>query len=98
MSVVLPGAILLDCVSMVPAAGLVTARDRQAACYLETRFPDLPPRGALFQSLQSARAELSGEDYWSAGALDAELWNETPLWDSMAMVAVVITTRSHSNC
>ncbi|XP_062342524.1 exopolyphosphatase PRUNE1-like isoform X1 [Osmerus eperlanus] len=60
LALLLYGAILLDCVNMAPAAGQVTARDSQAACYLETRFLDLPPRGALFQSLQSARADLSG--------------------------------------
>ncbi|XP_010872021.2 exopolyphosphatase PRUNE1 [Esox lucius] len=54
------GAILLDCVNMSPEAGKVTPKDRQVACLLESRFSDLPPRGALFQSLQSAKFDVSG--------------------------------------
>ncbi|XP_024255155.1 exopolyphosphatase PRUNE1-like [Oncorhynchus tshawytscha] len=54
------GAIVLDCVNMAPEAGKVTSKDSLLACLLESRFPDLPPRGALFQSLQSAKFDISG--------------------------------------
>ncbi|CDQ94984.1 unnamed protein product, partial [Oncorhynchus mykiss] len=54
------GAIVLDCVNMAPEAGKVTPKDSLLACLLESRFPDLPPRGALFQSLQSAKFDISG--------------------------------------
>ncbi|KAJ8000177.1 hypothetical protein DPEC_G00202130 [Dallia pectoralis] len=54
------GAILLDCVNMAPEAGKVTPKDRQMTRLLESRFSDLPPRGALFQSLQSAKFDVSG--------------------------------------
>ncbi|XP_038828400.1 exopolyphosphatase PRUNE1-like [Salvelinus namaycush] len=54
------GAIVLDCVNMAPEAGKVTPKDSQLSCLLESRFPDLPPRGALFQSLQSAKFDISG--------------------------------------
>ncbi|XP_029928684.1 exopolyphosphatase PRUNE1 isoform X1 [Myripristis murdjan] len=52
--------ILLDCVNMAPAAGKVTPKDSQCAAQLEQRFPGLPPRGALFQSLQNAKFDVSG--------------------------------------
>ena len=45
---------------MAPEAGKVTPKDSLLACLLESRFPDLPPRGALFQSLQSAKFDISG--------------------------------------
>ncbi|MFT7811233.1 protein prune homolog [Arapaima gigas] len=54
------GTIVMDCVNMAPAAGKVTPKDSQFAAWLESRFPDLPPRGALFQSLQSAKFDVSG--------------------------------------
>ncbi|XP_036371924.1 exopolyphosphatase PRUNE1-like [Megalops cyprinoides] len=54
------GTIVLDCVNMAPEAGKVTPKDSQYAFLLESRFPDLPPRGALFQSLQSAKFDVSG--------------------------------------
>ncbi|XP_048849547.1 exopolyphosphatase PRUNE1 isoform X1 [Brienomyrus brachyistius] len=54
------GAIVLDCVNMAPEAGKVTPKDSQYAVWLESRFPDLPPRGALFQSLQTAKFDVSG--------------------------------------
>lgn len=53
--------ILLDCVNMAPAAGKVTPKDSQYAAALETRFPTLPPRGTLFQALQNAKFDVSGE-------------------------------------
>lgn len=46
---------------MAPAAGKVTPKDSQYAAMLETRFPALPPRGALFQALQNAKFDVSGE-------------------------------------
>uniref|UniRef100_A0A3P9HZS4 Prune exopolyphosphatase n=1 Tax=Oryzias latipes TaxID=8090 RepID=A0A3P9HZS4_ORYLA len=53
-------AMVLDCVNMDPAAGKVTPKDSQYAAALERRFPTLPPRGALFQSLQKAKFDVSG--------------------------------------
>ncbi|XP_038137104.1 exopolyphosphatase PRUNE1 [Cyprinodon tularosa] len=53
-------AMVLDCVNMAPAAGKVTPKDSQYAAALETRFPALPPRGALFQELQEAKFDVSG--------------------------------------
>lgn len=53
-------AVVLDCVNMAPAAGKVTPKDSQYAAALETRFPTLPPRGALFQALQNAKFDVSG--------------------------------------
>lgn len=54
------GTIILDCVNMAPEAGKVTPKDSQYAIFLENRFPKLPPRGALFQSLQNAKFDVSG--------------------------------------
>ncbi|XP_045064857.1 exopolyphosphatase PRUNE1-like [Coregonus clupeaformis] len=54
------GTIVLDCVNMAPEAGKVTPKDSQYAVLLETRFPNLPPRGVLFQSLQNAKFDVSG--------------------------------------
>lgn len=56
---------VLDCVNMDPAAGKVTPKDSQYAEALERRFPTLPPRGALFQSLQNAKFDVSGELRWA---------------------------------
>ncbi|XP_012713081.2 exopolyphosphatase PRUNE1 [Fundulus heteroclitus] len=53
-------AVVLDCVNMAPAAGKVTPKDSQYVAALETRFPALPPRGALFQALQNAKFDVSG--------------------------------------
>lgn len=47
--------------NMAPAAGKVTPKDSQYAAALETRFPALPPRGALFQALQNAKFDVSGK-------------------------------------
>ncbi|XP_069032952.1 exopolyphosphatase PRUNE1 isoform X1 [Embiotoca jacksoni] len=52
--------VVLDCVNMSPAAGKVTPKDSQYLAALETRFPALPPRGALFQALQNAKFDVSG--------------------------------------
>lgn len=53
-------AVVLDCVNMAPSAGKVTPKDVQLAAALESRFPALPPRGALFQTLQNAKFDISG--------------------------------------
>lgn len=54
-------AVVLDCVNMAPSAGKVTPKDIQFAAVLESRFPALPPRGALFQTLQDAKFDISGQ-------------------------------------
>ncbi|XP_017260386.1 exopolyphosphatase PRUNE1, partial [Kryptolebias marmoratus] len=53
-------AVVLDCVNMSPAAGKVTPKDSQYASALETQFPALPLRGALFVELQNAKFDISG--------------------------------------
>lgn len=53
-------AVLLDCVNMAPSAGKVTPKDSEFAAVLESRFPALPPRGALFQDLNNAKFDVSG--------------------------------------
>ncbi|CAL8248870.1 unnamed protein product [Lota lota] len=60
LALLLYGTIVMDCVNMAPEAGKVTPKDSQYVAQLETRFPGLPPRGALFQSLQNARFDVSG--------------------------------------
>ncbi|XP_010882947.1 exopolyphosphatase PRUNE1 [Esox lucius] len=60
MALLLYGTIVLDCVNMAPEAGKVTPKDSHYAALLEKRFPDLPPRGALFLSLQNAKFDVSG--------------------------------------
>lgn len=52
--------VVLDCVNMAPAAGKVTPKDSEIAAALESRFPALPPRGTLFQTLQNAKFDVSG--------------------------------------
>ncbi|KAJ8339629.1 hypothetical protein SKAU_G00342620 [Synaphobranchus kaupii] len=59
VALLLYGSIILDCVNMAPEAGKVTPKDRQYARFLESRFPDLPPRTPLFQSLQNAKFDIS---------------------------------------
>ncbi|TMS01048.1 Exopolyphosphatase PRUNE1 [Larimichthys crocea] len=54
------GAVVLDCVDMAPSAGKVTPKDARLVEELESRFPALPPRGALFQSLHNAKFDVSG--------------------------------------
>lgn len=54
-------AVVLDCVDMAPSAGKVTPKDTQLAAELESRFPALPPRGALFQTLNNAKFDVSGQ-------------------------------------
>lgn len=53
-------AVVLDCVNMAPSAGKVTPKDSELAAALESRFPDLPPRGTLFQTLNNAKFDVSG--------------------------------------
>ncbi|XP_074538694.1 exopolyphosphatase PRUNE1 [Halichoeres trimaculatus] len=53
-------AVVLDCVNMAPSAGKVTPKDSQVAASLESRFPSLPPRGALFNTLHNAKFDVSG--------------------------------------
>ncbi|XP_075934550.1 exopolyphosphatase PRUNE1 isoform X2 [Anarhichas minor] len=53
-------AVVLDCVNMAPSAGKVTLKDSQFAAALESHFPALPTRGALFQTLQNAKFDVSG--------------------------------------
>ncbi|XP_070692308.1 exopolyphosphatase PRUNE1 isoform X1 [Pempheris klunzingeri] len=53
-------AVVVDCVNMCPAAGKVTGKDSEFSAALESRFPSLPPRGALFQTLLSAKFDVSG--------------------------------------
>ncbi|KAM9294088.1 exopolyphosphatase PRUNE1 [Gastrophryne carolinensis] len=56
----LRGTIVLDCVNMAPAAGKVTPKDTKYVTLLESKFPDLPPRGAAFDQLQNAKFDVSG--------------------------------------
>ncbi|XP_037639550.1 exopolyphosphatase PRUNE1 [Sebastes umbrosus] len=53
-------AVVVDCVNMAPSAGKVTPKDSRLAAELESRFPALPPRDALFQMLQDAKFDVSG--------------------------------------
>ncbi|XP_047013868.1 exopolyphosphatase PRUNE1 isoform X3 [Ictalurus punctatus] len=54
------GTIITDCVNMAPEAGKVTPKDSQYVSLLESRFPKLPRRSILFQSLQNAKFDVSG--------------------------------------
>ncbi|XP_048337792.1 exopolyphosphatase PRUNE1 [Sphaerodactylus townsendi] len=56
----LHGTIVLDCVNMAPEAGKVTPKDMHFASLLESKFPDLPPRGVVFEALQNAKLDVSG--------------------------------------
>ncbi|KAM6968118.1 exopolyphosphatase PRUNE1 [Aplochiton taeniatus] len=60
LALLLYGTIVLDCVNMSLEAGKVTPKDSQYTALLEARFPSLPPGGALFQSLQDAKFDVSG--------------------------------------
>ncbi|XP_051271835.1 exopolyphosphatase PRUNE1 [Dicentrarchus labrax] len=53
-------AVVLDCVNMAPSAGKVTVKDSELALALESRFPALPPRGALFHNLNNAKFDVTG--------------------------------------
>ncbi|OCT66571.1 hypothetical protein XELAEV_18042823mg [Xenopus laevis] len=52
--------IVFDCINMAPAAGKVTPKDTENVTALESMFPSLPPRGAVFHSLQKAKFDVSG--------------------------------------
>ncbi|KAM5129451.1 exopolyphosphatase PRUNE1 [Mantella aurantiaca] len=56
----LRGTIVLDCVNMAPAAGKVTPKDTEYVTILESKFPDLPARNGVFDSLQNAKFDVSG--------------------------------------
>ncbi|XP_042297076.1 exopolyphosphatase PRUNE1 [Sceloporus undulatus] len=56
----LHGTIVLDCVNMAPEAGKVTPKDVRYASLLESRFPDLPSKDAIFEALQKAKFDVSG--------------------------------------
>ncbi|KAM8920729.1 exopolyphosphatase PRUNE1 [Pelodytes ibericus] len=56
----LRGTIVLDCINMTPAAGKVTPKDSEYVAMLESMFPDLAPRVAVFDSLQKAKFDVSG--------------------------------------
>lgn len=58
-------AVVLDCVNMAPSAGKVTPRDSELVAALEKRFPALPARGTLFQQLNDAKFDVSGELSWT---------------------------------
>ncbi|KAG7282970.1 hypothetical protein CRUP_028487 [Coryphaenoides rupestris] len=73
LALLLYGTIVLDCVNMAPEAGKVTPKDSQHAAQLETRFPSLPPRGALFQSLQNARFDVSVQEFLQRADLEQDL-------------------------
>lgn len=66
-------AVVLDCVNMAPSAGKVTPRDAELVAALERRFPALPARGALFQQLNDAKFDVSGE--FSLTAVNQTLHN-----------------------
>lgn len=61
MCVLCAAAVVLDCVNMAPSAGKVTPKDAELAAALESRFPALPPRDALFQRLNDAKFDVSGQ-------------------------------------
>ncbi|XP_069505865.1 exopolyphosphatase PRUNE1 [Ambystoma mexicanum] len=56
----LHGTIVLDCVNMATAAGKVTPKDAEYVNLLESRFPDLPQRGVIFDLLQKAKFDITG--------------------------------------
>ncbi|KAM3858562.1 exopolyphosphatase PRUNE1-like [Diretmus argenteus] len=58
LALMLYGVMVVD--SLSPEAGKVTAKDSRMVRLLETRFPDLPPGGALYQALHNAKFDLSG--------------------------------------
>ncbi|KAG8509227.1 Exopolyphosphatase PRUNE1 [Galemys pyrenaicus] len=60
VAALLHGTIVLDCVNMDPKVGKATPKDHKYVEKLEALFPDLPPRGDIFQSLQTAKFDVSG--------------------------------------
>ncbi|MBN3294065.1 PRUN1 Exopolyphosphatase, partial [Polypterus senegalus] len=59
LATLLYGTIVLDCVNMAPEAGKVTFKDTEYISKLEAKFPDLPSRHQLFESLQKAKFNVS---------------------------------------
>uniref|UniRef100_V9KX53 Protein prune-like protein n=1 Tax=Callorhinchus milii TaxID=7868 RepID=V9KX53_CALMI len=60
LTAMLRDTILLDCVNMAPEAGKVTPKDTEIVAMLESRFPELPAHPDVFNSLQSAKFDVSG--------------------------------------
>ncbi|XP_078393452.1 exopolyphosphatase PRUNE1 [Cetorhinus maximus] len=60
LAYILRSTIVLDCINMAPEAGKVTPKDSQYVAALESRFGDLPPRAAAFDSLQKAKFDVRG--------------------------------------
>ncbi|XP_059574812.1 exopolyphosphatase PRUNE1 isoform X2 [Alligator mississippiensis] len=56
----LHGTILLDCVNLAPEARKVTPKDARYVALLEARFPDLPARDIIFETLQKAKFDVTG--------------------------------------
>lgn len=67
-------AVVLDCVNMAPSAGKVTPRDTELAAALESRFPALPARDALFQSLNDAKFDVSGKLSCDVTVRNSQTW------------------------
>ncbi|XP_067878924.1 exopolyphosphatase PRUNE1 isoform X2 [Heterodontus francisci] len=59
LAYILRSTIVLDCINMAPEAGKVTPKDVEYVAALESRFSDLPPRAAAFDSLQKAKFDVS---------------------------------------
>lgn len=51
---------------MAPAAGKVTPKDSEYVAVLDSRFHDLPPSNTVFEALQEAKFDVSG-NYHSIG-------------------------------
>ncbi|XP_067832031.1 exopolyphosphatase PRUNE1 isoform X2 [Heptranchias perlo] len=60
LAYMLRSTIVLDCINMIPEAGKVTPKDTEYVALLESKFPNLPPRAAVFDSLQKAKFDVSG--------------------------------------
>ncbi|XP_076610200.1 exopolyphosphatase PRUNE1-like [Chaetodon auriga] len=60
LALLLYGVIVVDSVNLSPQVGKGTAKDSQMLRLLQRQFPDLPHRGALHTSLQTAKFDLSG--------------------------------------
>ncbi|KAM8794355.1 exopolyphosphatase PRUNE1 [Eudromia elegans] len=56
----LHATILLDCVNLSPAGGKVTPRDAACVALLESRFPELPQRDVIYETLRAAKFDVSG--------------------------------------
>lgn len=60
LSLLLYGVMVVDSVNLSPAVGKVTVRDSQTMRLLQLQFPELPPSGALYAALHTAKFDLSG--------------------------------------